>query len=50
VVFQDRRKTGRLDLEATEMAVCSALHRADAAALSQWLQFPAPSDEQRSLP
>ena len=50
MVFQDRRKTGRLDLEATEMAVRSALHRAGAAALSQLLQFPAPSDEQRSLP
>ena len=30
VVFQDRRKRGRLDLEATEMAVRSALHRAGA--------------------
>jgi len=50
VVFQDRRKTGRLDLEATEMAVRSALHRAGAAALSQLLQFPAPSDEQRTVP
>ncbi len=49
VVFQDRRKTGRLDLEATEMAVRSALHRAGAAALSQLLQFPAPSDEQRTV-
>jgi len=50
VVFQDRSKTGRLDLEATEMAVRSALHRAGAAALSQLLQFPAPSDEQRRVP
>jgi len=49
VVFQDRRKTGRLDLEATEMAVRSALHRAGAAALSQLLQFPAPSEERRSV-
>jgi hypothetical protein len=49
VVFQDRRKTGRLDLEATEMAVRAALHRAGAAALSQLLQFPAPTDEQRSV-
>jgi hypothetical protein len=40
VVFQERRKIGRLDLEATEMAVRSALHRAGAAALSQLLQFP----------
>ena len=49
VVFQDRRKTGRLDLEATEMAVRSALHRAGAAALSQLLQFPAPSHGQRRV-
>ena len=42
VVFEDRRKTGRLDLEATEMAMRSALHRAGAAALSQLLEFPAP--------
>jgi len=49
VVFQDRRKTGRLDLEATEMAVRSALHRAGAAALSQLLRFPAPTDELRTM-
>ena len=49
VVFQDRRKTGCLDLEATEMAVRSALHRAGAAALSRLLQFPAPTDEQRTV-
>jgi hypothetical protein len=35
--------------EATEMAVRSALHRAGAAALSQLLQFPAPSEEQHTL-
>ena len=49
MVFQDRRKTGRLDLEATEMAMRSALHRAGAAALSQLLQFPAPTEEGRTL-
>jgi len=49
VVFQERRKTGRLDLEATEMAIRAALHRAGAAALSRLLQFPAPPDEQRSV-
>jgi hypothetical protein len=49
VVFQDRRKTGRLDLEATEMAVRAALHRAGARALSQLLQFPAPNEEQRTV-
>jgi hypothetical protein len=49
-VFEDRRKTGRLDLEATEMAMRSALHRAGAAALSQLLEFPAPLEEERTLP
>ncbi len=49
VIFQDRHKTGHLDLEATEMAVRAALHRAGAAALTQLLQFPAPSDEQRNV-
>jgi hypothetical protein len=50
VVFQDRRKSGRLDLEATEMAARSALHRAGAAALTQLLQFPVPRDEPRTVP
>ena len=49
VVFQDRRNTGRIDLEATEMAMRAALRRAGAAALSQRLQFPAPSQEGRTL-
>jgi hypothetical protein len=49
VVFEDRRKTGRLDLEATEMAMRSALHRAGTTALSQLLQFPAPSGAGRTL-
>jgi Uncharacterised protein family (UPF0236) len=49
VVFEDRHKTGRLDLEATEMAMRSALHRAGAAALSQLLEFPAPAKEERTV-
>jgi len=48
VVFQDRCHSGRIDLEATEMALRSALHRAGAAALSQLLQFPAPRQEGRT--
>ena len=48
VVFEDRGKTGRLDLEATEMALRSALYRAGAAALSQLLEFPAPNEEGRT--
>ncbi|HSW48691.1 MAG TPA: hypothetical protein VLH09_00885 [Bryobacteraceae bacterium] len=41
---RQRKKTGRLDLEAIEMAVRSALHRAGAAALTELLQFPAPAE------
>jgi len=48
VLFQDQRNTGHIDLEATEMAMRSALHRAGAAALSQLLQFPAPRGEGRT--
>lgn len=50
MIFQGRRKTGRLDLEAIELAVRSAMHHAGAAALSQLLQFPVPAAEQRSIP
>jgi len=50
VIFQGRRKTGHLDLEAIEMAVRSAMHRAGAAALTELLQFPTPAADQRRLP
>jgi hypothetical protein len=50
VIFQERRKTGRLDLEAIEMAVRSAMHQAGAAALSELLQFPVPIAGDRSIP
>jgi hypothetical protein len=50
VIFQERRKTGRLDLEATEMALRSAMHHAGAAALGELLRFSAPAAEQRSIP
>ncbi|MEK7408943.1 MAG: ISKra4 family transposase [Acidobacteriota bacterium] len=50
VIFNARRKTGRLDLEAIEMAVRSAMHQAGAAALTELLQFPAPAADQRRLP
>jgi hypothetical protein len=50
VVFSARRKTGRLDLEAIEMAVRSAMHHAGATALTELLQFPAPAASQRTLP
>jgi hypothetical protein len=46
VIFNSRRKTGRVDLEAFEMAVRSAMHQAGAAALTELLQFPAPAADQ----
>jgi len=49
VIFRDQRQTGRLDLEAVEMAVRSTVHRAGAAALAELLQFPAPTAEPRTL-
>jgi hypothetical protein len=39
VVFRDWRKSGELDLEAVEMAVRGAMHRAGAAALGQLLSL-----------
>jgi hypothetical protein len=50
VIFQERRKTGRLDLEATEMALRSAMHHAGATVFSELLHFPIPAAEQRSIP
>jgi hypothetical protein len=50
VIFNGRRKTGRLDLEAIEMAVRSAMHQAGAAALTELLQFAAPAADQRTIP
>ena len=50
VIFNGRRKTGCLDLEAIEMAVRSALHQAGAAALSKLLQFAPPAAGQRTIP
>ena len=50
VIFQERRNTGRLDMEAIEMAVRSAMHQAGAAALSELLQFPIPIAGDRNIP
>ncbi len=49
VIFNGRRRTGHLDLEAIEIAVRSAMHQAGAAALSELLQFPAPVADQRTV-
>ena len=50
MIFQDRRKAGRVDLEAVEMAVRSAMHQAGAVALSQLLQCAVPAADQQSIP
>ena len=50
MIFSDRRKTGRLDLEAIEMAVRSAMHQAGAAALTELLHDEAPARDRRKLP
>lgn len=49
VIFGERRKAGRLDLEAVEIAFRTALHQAGASALSQLLHFPEPASVQRSV-
>ena len=41
-IFTGTRKTGRLDLEAVEMLVRSAMHQAGAKALTELLRVPAP--------
>jgi len=38
VIFADLRKSGRLDLEAVEMATRTAMHQAGAAVLKELLQ------------
>jgi hypothetical protein len=50
VIFNGRRKSGRLDMEAVEMAVRSAMHKTGAAALTKLLQFAAPAAGQRTIP
>jgi len=50
VIFAGRRKTRRLDLEAVEVLVRSAVHHAGATVLSELLQLPAPTADQRHIP
>jgi hypothetical protein len=50
VLFNGRRKTGHVDLEACEMMMRSAMHRVGAAGLTQLLRFPVPPVEQRTAP
>ncbi|HKN22463.1 MAG TPA: ISKra4 family transposase [Terracidiphilus sp.] len=49
-MFEDQRKTGRLDLEAVEMAMRAAMHRAGASALSQLLRGDPPGPDEREVP
>ena len=48
MVFADARRSGRLDLEAVEMATRSAMHRAGSTALQHLLAMPA--DAPREVP
>jgi len=50
VIFNGRRKTGHVDLEASEMMMRSAMHQVGAAGLTQLLRFPVPPAQQRTLP
>lgn len=50
LVFQEQRKTGGIDLEAVEMAMRAAMHRAGACALSQLLRGDPPGPQQREIP
>ena len=49
-VFSEQHKTGRLDLEAIEMALRSAMHQAGAAVLGEILRFRVPASDQRTIP
>jgi hypothetical protein len=49
VLFNGRRKTGHVDLEASEMMMRSAMHRVGAAGMTELLRFPVPPIEQRTV-
>ena len=49
-VSQERRKNGRLDLEAVETALRSAMHQAGASALTQLLRYDPPDADHRTIP
>jgi len=50
LVFDEQRKTGRPDLEAVEMALRAAMHRAGAAALTQLLRLEPPDADHMEVP
>jgi hypothetical protein len=49
MVFQDRRNQGRLDLEAVETALRSAMHHAGASALTQLLRYDPPEADHQTI-
>jgi Uncharacterised protein family (UPF0236) len=50
LIFGQRRRDGRTDLEAMESALRATLHQAGAAALTELLKFDAPGAEPRQRP
>jgi hypothetical protein len=50
VIFNGRRQSGHLDLEATEMVVRSVMHQAGAIVLTRLLCFAEPAATQRTIP
>jgi len=50
VLFRGQRKTGHMDLEASEIMIRSAMHRVGAVGITQLLQFPVPPTAQRTVP
>jgi hypothetical protein len=50
VIFNGRRQSGRLDLEATEMVVRSVMHQAGASVLTRLLCFASPDADRRIIP
>jgi len=50
VIYNGRRQSGYLDLEATEMVVRSVMHQVGAATLSRLLRFASPAADQRTIP
>jgi hypothetical protein len=50
MVFQERHSNGRLDLEAAEGALRSALHQAGASALTQLLRYDPPDADHQTVP
>jgi hypothetical protein len=49
IVFNGRRQSGGLDLEATEMVVRSVMHLAGASVLTRLLCFASPAVDQRTI-